>query len=94
LHFLEETLTESNNDDISTDIGVIEDDVIGKVNKGVNNVPKMKSVRTQYNVSHFQNGNNPSDIPPKTLKVKIISRKKAREVGVNTEFSFNANYKW
>ena len=62
-----------------------------KVDKAIDNVPKMKSVRTQYNVSHFGINKNQDSVKNKPLMVTIFSQKKMKDVEVNTFISFDIN---
>ena len=61
---------------------------IRKVNKAIDNTPKLKSTRTQYRISHFK---SESLIQPKvstSLSVKAPQQKKHRGAAVNTTVSF------
>ena len=55
-----------------------------KVDKCIDNVPKVKSVRTQYNVSHFYKDKPPPIVKRDPIRIKLPTPKKTRDIGVNT----------
>lgn len=56
------------------------------------NAPRMKSVRTQYYVSHYKSKiSGPIECQSKRLLVKIPPRRKQKDAEVNTILSFKPN---
>ena len=70
---------------VSTSKSTISIQTTTQLDKCVDNVPKTKSIRTQYNTKHFT---EESHTPPSKTVVKIPTRNKYKDAAVNTELSF------
>lgn len=64
------------------------DNVPTMCDASTSSVPRMESVRTQYNVSEIS---EPSQRQPKPLLVEIPPRNKQKDAEVNTILSFKPN---
>ena len=58
------------------------------VDKAIDNVPKLKSVRTQYNINHFSHEEVNREESNKLI-VKLPTPKKQKNISVNTTLSFH-----
>jgi len=64
-------------------------DLVSVKEAGVNCIPKMQSVRTQYQQKHFMSR---EEVPVKVIKtpllIKMRHSRKFKEIAINTELSF------